>query len=242
MSIVIGYDATHANIGSLPTGAQAAGYSTGSGGVPWTAQDWAAHPGALRICQDPEASDTTADYLDVEQGAAVTGACARWAKAALAAWNAGSRPGQRKPAVYMSASNVTSVVNALIAGGARSGVGLVVANWNLAQAQAAAQVAAASGPFPIVGVQFHDPGPYDINVYSAEWLGDVSGKVAPRRHVSDGTETLRQAAEVAGISFQEAARRSLANLNDQNTAAFLAYYYVPGGADDAMPRGLVYWL
>ena len=62
------------------------------------------------------------------------------------------------------------------------------------------------------------------------------------RHVADGTKTLRQVAVAAGITFQEAARRSLANLNDMNATAFLAYYAVPGGADDVMPRGLVYWL
>ena len=62
------------------------------------------------------------------------------------------------------------------------------------------------------------------------------------RHVSDGTLTLRQAATAAGITFEEAARRSLANLNEKNAAAFRKYYDVPGGADHIMPRGLVYWL
>jgi hypothetical protein len=239
VSIVIGYDATHANIGSLPRGAQVAGYSTGTGSVPWTAADWAAHPGALRICQDSQASDTIADYLDVELNAATPGVCARWAKAALANWTAATRPGQRKPAIYMSASTVTTVVNALIAGGVRSGVGLVVANWNLTQAQAVAQVAQASGPFPIVGIQFRDPGPYDVNVFSGEWLAQVSGYV---RHVSEGLLSLRQVAAARGMTFQEAARRSLESLNVSHAAAFREYYDVPGGADDIMPRGLVYWL
>ena len=68
-SAVVGYDLIGANIGHAPAGAQLAGYSTGSGGIPWTAAQWAAHPGTVRIDQDAAASDPTADVLDVEGGA-----------------------------------------------------------------------------------------------------------------------------------------------------------------------------
>lgn len=185
MSIVIGFDAIRTNIPFLPKNAAiVAGYSTGSGDVPWTAADFAAHPGSLRIDQDPSASDPTADYLDVENGAATLADCPGWAKRAWASWHAAIRPGQRKPAIYCSASNVTPVANALVAGGVTSGVGLVIANWNLSEGQAAADLAAAitllasggADPFPIVGIQFSDPGPFDIDVYSAAWLADVSAK------------------------------------------------------------------
>jgi hypothetical protein len=171
-------DATHAGIGSLPKGL-AAGYTTGSGGVPWTAADWKAHPGAVRICQDPSASDSTADVLDVEQGAATPGIAARWAEAAAAHVAAATRPGQRHPAIYMSLSSVTPVVNALIAGGIHEGVSLWVANWNLTEAEATALVVHAGGPFPIIGVQYANRGAYDVSVFSAAWLGAVSGDQPP---------------------------------------------------------------
>ena len=168
------YDAIRVNAASLPPG-HAAGYATGTGIVPWGAAEWAAHPGAVRIDQDAAASDHTADVLDVESGAATIADCAPWAKAALASYRAGTRPGQRSPAVYMSESAVTPVVNALIAGGV-TGVGLWVANWNLDQAGAESAVTAGRGPFPVIGVQFRDAGSYDVSVFSTAWLDAISGK------------------------------------------------------------------
>ncbi len=178
------YDAIRTSIPSLPRGAQQyAGYSTGLGDVPWTEQDFQQHATALgpclRIDQDPAASDPTADILDVEAGAATFTDCPWWAKRALADFKAARRPGQRSPAIYMSASNVSAVVNALISGGVTSGVGLVVANWSLTEAQALADVLAASGPFPVVGIQFTDAGPYDVSVFRADWLAAQSGKPKP---------------------------------------------------------------
>lgn len=170
-------DAIRINIDRLPKGL-AAGYSTGTGIVPWGPADWKNHPGAVRICQDPGASDTTADCLDVESGAATTAVAARWAEAAAANYAAGKRPGQRHPAIYMSLSAVTPVVNALIAGGIHGGVGLWVANWNLTAAEAAVLVAHAGGPYPIIGVQYANRGAYDVSVFSGPWLGAVSGDPA----------------------------------------------------------------
>src|SRR5947207_13081439 len=121
-------DATRANIASLPKG-MAAGYATGSGSVPWGAADWKAHPGAVRIDQAPAntAANELCDILDIERGAATLADCAPWVKAAAANWAAARRPGQRRPAIYMSLSEVTPVVNALIGGGVHSGAGLWVA-------------------------------------------------------------------------------------------------------------------
>jgi hypothetical protein len=172
-------DATHANIGHLPHGA-AAGYTTGSADIRWTAADWAAHPGAVRIDQDPAASDKTADVLDVEAGAATLADCAPWAEAAAANFARGMRPGQRHPAIYMSLSMVTPVVNALIAGGIAEGVGLWIANWSLTAAQAATVVQLASGPFPVIGVQHANAGLFDVSVFSRDWLGAVS--LDPTQH------------------------------------------------------------
>ena len=103
MSIVLAHDAIHANVAHLPAG-QAAGYTTGSSDIRWTAQDWAHHPAAVRIDQDATASDLTADVLDVERGAATNGEAAHWYTMALRSFTAGTRPGQRHPAIYTSAS------------------------------------------------------------------------------------------------------------------------------------------
>jgi hypothetical protein len=167
-------DAIRTNISHLPKG-PAAGYTTGSGPVPWGPADWRAHPGAVRICQDPSASDTTADVLDVEAGAATIRVAAPWAEAAATNVASGRRPGQRHPAVYMSLASVTPVVNALAAGGISSGVSLWVANWNLTSAEATALVQHAGGPFPIVAVQYRNAGLYDVSVFSKPWLSAVSG-------------------------------------------------------------------
>lgn len=174
MSVTVAYDATHQNIAHLPAG-QACGYTTGTPDIQWTTQDWAAHPRAVRICQDANASDATADILDVERGAATNTESPGWVKRAIVNFKLVTRRGQRWPGIYTSASNVTPLVNALIAGGITSGIGLWVANWNLSEAQAVADVLAASGPFPIIGIQFTDkPVLYDISVFSSTWLMEGS--------------------------------------------------------------------
>src|SRR6266567_3189867 len=175
------YDAIRVNVPHLPPG-HVAGYSTGFGTIPWGAAEWAAHPGAVRIDQDPRATDKTADVLDVESGAATVADCAPWAEAAAADVASGARPGQRHPAIYVNLSNLTGVVNSLVAAKITSGVSLWIANWNLTQAEATALVTMASGPYPVIGVQYSDKGgggTYDISVFSKPWLDAVSGPVPP---------------------------------------------------------------
>jgi hypothetical protein len=173
-SATVGYDVTGASLPHAPAGAQLAGYSTGSGGIPWTTAQFGAHPGAVRIDQDAGASDPTADVLDVERGAATFADCPGWVKRAQNDFRTAARPGQRWPAIYASASSITPVVNSLIAGGIDSGVGLWVANWSLSQAQAFADVVNAAGPFPIVAVQWSSGQFYDTDVFSQHWLKNVS--------------------------------------------------------------------
>jgi peptidoglycan hydrolase-like protein with peptidoglycan-binding domain len=170
VTLVLVYDATHANIGRLPKGVHAAGYTTGTADIRWTAQDWAAHPGAVRIDQDAAASDPTADILDIEAGAATPTSAPGWVRRAWASRRSRARPGQRSPAVYMSQSRVTEVVNALVAGGVSSGAGLWVANWSLSQSQAEAKVEHGGGPFPVIGVQFRNSVSFDVSVFSSAWL------------------------------------------------------------------------
>jgi hypothetical protein len=152
-----------------------AGYDTGSGPVPWTEQQFAAHPGAVHIDQDPAASSPTSDVLDVENGAATFADCPVWSKRAQKDYDTIVRPGQREPAIYESASNVTTIVNFLIRGGVTSGVGLWVANWNLTETQAIDEVMNASGPFPIIGAQYASGNFGDFDVWNHTWLSRVSG-------------------------------------------------------------------
>lgn len=178
MSFTLAYDVTARFFSQVPQGFQLAGYDTGSNGVPWTAAMWKAHPGAVHIDQDPGAlSDVTADVLDVELGAVPVGSplIARWVHAAQQAYAIAQRPGQRHPVIYCSASNVSANVNALVHGGVTSGAGLWIAKWDGNKAADIAALAAASGPFPVIGFQYADIGPYDADVFSTAWLSNVSG-------------------------------------------------------------------
>ena len=201
MTEVVGIDATHANIPQLPPGLQYAGYSTGSPDIKWTAEDWAAHPGALRIDQDAGASDGTADYLDVERGAAMNADAAGWYRRALMSYRAATRPGQRWPGIYTSQSNVTLLVDALIAGGVTSGPKLIIARWDLrATVEDILRITEASGPFPIVGMQITNAGAYDVDLFSAAWLAAVSRLPVPVPSL--GTQLRTAAAEIMQDSIE----------------------------------------
>jgi hypothetical protein len=203
MSIVPALDAIHANVGHLPSGIQVGGYVTGTPEIAWTDADWKAHPDAIRIDQSPTSSqwDATADVDDYERGAVTLDELPRRAQARIVAYNKVTRPGQRRPAIYASASNITQVVNALNNGGVHSGVGLWIANWNFTVAQAVAEVAAASGPFPIIGVQYANDTFYDHNVFSFDWLSAVSHH-APTGPLVSGEVLLPGYAD-KGIYFNE---------------------------------------
>jgi hypothetical protein len=181
MSVTFAFDAIADDYRYLPSGYQVAGYDTGGPGYAWTPQMWAAHPGAVHIDQDVEASDFTADILDCENGAVPVGSSLipHWAGAAQHNFTVAARPGQRRPALYCSASNITANVNALVQGGIRSGVGLWVASWGIGEASAVQQVTDAAGPFPVIGLQFDGGNQIDSDVFSTAWLNDVSGRPQP---------------------------------------------------------------
>ena len=196
IQIVAAHDATTQNYSHLPPG-QACGYTTGGPDIEWTQAQWDGRPGAVRICQDAGATDRTADVLDVEQGAATYADCPGWVKAAVVNYDTVARAGQRWPAIYCSANNVTPVVNALVSGGVTSGAGLWIANWDLTESQAVAVVQAAAGPFPIIGIQWTDsPGFYDDDIFDADWIGVTSAKPdphkpsGPTRHIATGLDSL----------------------------------------------------
>lgn len=181
MELVIpGRDYTSLNLppANVPN-IQLASYITGSPGIKMTPAQLALHPGIVQIDQSPflSAIDETADVLDFENGAATLADLAPWAIAATANFRKGVRPGQRWPTVYMSADNVTPVVNALIAGGVHSGVNLWVAHFGVTREEAIVQVATSSGPFPVVAFQYADDGSFDADEFNHIWLTTVS--VAP---------------------------------------------------------------
>ena len=247
MAIVPGHDCIHANISHLPPG-QSAGYTTGSPDIRWTAADWAAHPKAIRICQDTAASDTTADVLDVERGAATNSETARWYSSARTSYTAGTRPGQRLPAVYTSAANVTALVNALKAAGVSSGPRLWIANWNLSDTQAAAAVVAASGPYPIIGVQYASGQFYDSDVFSSTWLGGVSTlpiakpPAAPMKVEANGRQSWRELAHAHGYTVARAVWLTAPNQPSGFGQPRQAAYIAAGDWNATLPAGVAFWV
>jgi hypothetical protein len=256
MTTVPGWDCTHANLPHAPSSGQAAGYTTGSVGIAWTPADWAAHPHAVRIDQDAGASDGTADVLDVEPRAATAAECPGWVNRARNSYKAATRPGQRQPAIYVNRSNVTAVANALASAGL-TGVGLWLADWSLTVTEAAAEVANASGPYPVVAVQYSDQGgrgAYDLDVFSSEWLNAVSGKTpappdGPYRHVAprvDG-ESLGHVADSRNTTVAHILSVSQAQLSPEHLAVLKAYIALEdamtaaGMSRPAMPGGLIYY-
>lgn len=176
IATVYGWDATGSNLVNAPKTGQGATYVTGSGNVPASSAQLAVRPGILKYDQSPveAAIDFTCDLFDFETGCLTVAILADVIKKAQANYKAGKTRGQRNPAVYASRSNVSLAVNTLVAGGVTS-CPLVVADWNNNPAAAAAEVATASGPFPIVGRQYSDVGAYDLDVWSAPWVNTQAG-------------------------------------------------------------------
>lgn len=184
-------DCTGSNVGSFPVlpGQLLAGYVTGSGDVPWTAAQFSRYPDAVRIDQSPvnTPADMTADVYDLEANAGTIAGLPEWVHGAWASYSSGQRPGQRAPAVYASLSNVTAVVNALLAAGITHGVNLWVAG-TMDAVRAEHLIASANGPFPIIGVQYEFHGLFDVSLFSGKWLGTRSGNPAAP-HPQPGTQT-----------------------------------------------------
>jgi hypothetical protein len=219
MSITLAYDVTSVDYPTVPAG-QRCGYTTGSSDIAWTAAMWAANPGAVRIDQDVAASDKTADILDVEGGAATFGDCGPWVEKAQASFAANSRPGQRRPSIYCSLSNVTNVVNALLSSGITSDVGLWIAHFGVSEADAIAALFAAAGPFPLIGFQFSDlggGGNYDLDVFSVQWLNAQSGVVG--NTISEGSSGPAVAAAQTALNTRVSPKLVVDKLFGQGTLA-----------------------
>lgn len=182
MGIVVGYDCTGANLAAVEklvsARAQFAGYVTGDNGVVWTPAQLDAHPGIITIDQSVKASTRPyAHVLDIENGAATPDDAPGWFVDARDSYDKNLEPGQRWPTIYCDMENLTAVANKLLAYGiTEDGPGLWLAKWNIGEPAAVAQVEAASGPFPVIGIQFQSDQLYDLNIWSELWLTDVSGK------------------------------------------------------------------
>lgn len=203
-NVIQGWDAIGANLDSAPAG-QGATYTTGSGAVPATAAQLAARPGIVRICQDAGATDTTADVLDVETDAATIEDIATWLPAARDNFARGVRPGQREPAVYVDQSNLTALANMYPADSPLCPIPVWRAVRGITPAQAAADIANPSGPYPLIAEQFANYATYDADAWSEDWLNNVSAGGSP--------------APVSTPSFTEAIMQALPEISTGSTDA-----------------------
>lgn len=191
MELITIYDCMGANLPNLtiPPGVKMAGYTTGSGDVPWSSAQFMAHPDAIRIDQSPinTVIDETADVYDLENQAGTLEDMPTWVHGAWNSYTTARRPGQRPPAVYCSRSNVTPVANKLLSAGITHGVGLWIAAEANA-ADAAAEVSGAGGPFPVIGRQYLFFRDYDVSVVSGAWWRNVS-QAKPAHPPGPGTQS-----------------------------------------------------
>jgi hypothetical protein len=184
MSITFVLDATHKNVPKLPAGILAALYTTGSPDIKATRDDFINHPNAIHICQD-QGSDTTADIIDMENGAATVAHAVDFINNARHSFWTVQRPGQRWPGIYLSRSRVTEQANALVKA-KLTHVPLWIAQWGEPQTVAVAEIAHTSGPFPVIGLQIRNQGIDDFSVFSTEWITAVSKKGLPKATVPPG--------------------------------------------------------
>jgi hypothetical protein len=173
------WDCMGANLGKFPTPKDVimAGYITGSGAVPWTADQLAGHPDAIKIDQWPvhTPAGTAADWIDVENGAVPISEVAERYRLARAAYDAGTWPGQREPAIYVEESELTPVANALAAAG-HAATAKIVLTKPMDAATAADLLNRTGGPLPFVAIQYEFNQLYDVSLVSVEWLNTRSSK------------------------------------------------------------------
>lgn len=153
MSYVVMLDTIGGDSGNIPTTTEkVAGYVTGTDGangstpILWTAADWARFPtaGRIRIDQSPTLSEWDgADVFDVESGAAtIATAVARAKQREAKGWYT---------FIYISQGNFSALTSAVKSAGLTK-VQYWVANWNLDEAEAAAQLGG-----DIVAIQWASP-------------------------------------------------------------------------------------
>jgi len=148
----VGMDTVRTAVMNIPANAQCVlGYDTGSGIVPWTQTEWNRFTNAIKlhITQINGVNNVDSDIIDIEPDAATIDQAIEWCKERIAA--------KKIPTCYVDGSEVTPLVNALIAAGINNGVYLGVAHPGMSIADAQTILDQSGGPFPIVYVQYAWP-------------------------------------------------------------------------------------
>jgi hypothetical protein len=169
-------DTIHTNVPNVPNSVPyVGGYVTGSGDVPWTAEDWqrfrfSTH---LRIVQDPGASIALTDFdiIDVESGAFTPQEAADRIEARV-------KVGIVWTDIYADDPNAQETAALVQAKGPEiwiGHVGLWYANWNLDEAKAAA----------LLGTEVHG-----MTTDLVQWASPTSN---PDTQIYFGGQTLKQA-------------------------------------------------
>jgi len=151
-------DTTSGGVSHIPaTMDYVGGYVSGSGGIEWTAADWARFPKArkFRIYQGNGPAPAIGDYdeIDVEKGAVTPAEAAQLVKARVLG-------GITWTGIYADDSYAAETAKAIQALGENIWNGHVVlrlADWSLSAAQATAKIGTHIHGMSCVGVQFASP-------------------------------------------------------------------------------------
>lgn len=193
-------DATATNAVHIPAGTQAAGYTTGVGDVPWSEATFAAHNTpypAIRIDQDPLATDATADILDVESLAATISDIPGWLNRARANYHKHVRPAQRWPGIYCSMNNLDPAI-AICTSNKLTNVPFWTAQPGNTKAFAINRVQTATGPYPCIGCQYATDGTVDFDIFSQDWVSTMAGTAPVTTDVWHGVAVVMRDGTVAG--------------------------------------------
>jgi hypothetical protein len=171
LATVEGYDVTSKNYSHRPTTGQPALYVTGTPDIVATPAMRSAYPEAITINQSGTDQNVIADMYDVETGALTPAQVPALIESARAARLTGN--GRRNPGVYVNDSNISAVVNELVAA-KLTNVPLWLADYNLALSGAITLLQRSSGPYPIIGYQYNNAGLYDQDVWLESWVNATS--------------------------------------------------------------------
>lgn len=166
----IGVDALNIPV----TTPKVAGYSTGTGGVPWNAGEWNRfpHSGHIAIRQNMFAySPWDADVLDVEHGACTPADAVKWTADRYHGrkWNS---------CVYIDKADVAALCNQLAQNGVpKQFVQLWIADWDLNEANAAMMLGTQVDGYEIVAIQWASPTSNPHTVCPGDHLGRTLGEL-----------------------------------------------------------------
>lgn len=213
-----------------------AGYDTG--GWPWTAQDWALFPHAVRVHIVTDATVNDGDVLDWETGNESHGTPEGWITLRKSS-------GYYRPTVYCDRASVPMV--RALAGKYELNVDydLWVADWT---GKPHVVIAAGSAiQLPCAVTQYANGADHDTSVvYVAAWPMRTrpdhksgASRDKPVCHVADGTVSLDELASARHTTVAHLAKVTAENLSRKDEPAFAVY--LARGTDNPMPKGLVFW-